>query len=149
MCLAFRSYPSTSAKENLAKAIVTEFPFLKSKHSTLGYVSLLSFCFYYNKCIAVVYIRLSTFQEHFFDRKTGTGYLEMRLWTIRKDLTPSKKKRSSSTGGKKVKKRFRFEGASTDWKKKPLLSEDDLTIAVSSVLYENVLGVVSKPGTYI
>jgi len=72
-------------------------------------------------------------EEHFYDRKTSSGYIENRLLTVRKPLTPSKKKRSSTGNTKKAQKKGKFEKSSTDWKTKEPLSEVGLKKVVSFI----------------
>ncbi|XP_033212235.1 uncharacterized protein LOC117169836 [Belonocnema kinseyi] len=66
-------YPSEKAKIALAKAIVRVLPLLKDDHSTKVY-------------------------EHYYDNETRRVFIEFRLWTLRKKLSPSKKYRTNPQG---------------------------------------------------
>ncbi|KFM70716.1 hypothetical protein X975_01333, partial [Stegodyphus mimosarum] len=61
-------YPSAECKERTAEAIVNAFPLLKSKKFPHGY-------------------------ESFYNKTTGTGFIEYRLKTIRKSLSPLQRMR--------------------------------------------------------
>ncbi|XP_011861298.1 PREDICTED: uncharacterized protein LOC105558308 [Vollenhovia emeryi] len=78
-------YPSNRLKTDLASQIVTQFPKLSSTLSGNGY-------------------------EHFYDSKTNQGFIEFRLKTMRKRLSPSKKKRTASKELKKQQQKSLKEG---------------------------------------
>ncbi|XP_033208048.1 uncharacterized protein LOC117167319 [Belonocnema kinseyi] len=60
-------YPPDEAKVALAQAIVTEFPLLRNTRTKKGY-------------------------EHYYDEETRRGFIEYRLWNVRRTLSPSQKK---------------------------------------------------------
>ncbi|XP_071639985.1 uncharacterized protein [Temnothorax longispinosus] len=91
-----KSYPPEEAKIALAESIVTEFPKLRDYEATKGH-------------------------ELYYDPVTKRGFIEYRLWTIRKQLSPSKKKYSQAA----IKKRnMNKSKASEENLNKELLLED-------------------------
>ena len=83
------SYPTSAQEESLAIKIVQEFPSLKSEcDGCLGHVNS------YDLLSSFMHLPYTTlvFQEHFFDKKSTTGFIEYRFKTMRRKLTPSKKK---------------------------------------------------------
>ncbi|XP_011878889.1 PREDICTED: uncharacterized protein LOC105568102, partial [Vollenhovia emeryi] len=100
-------YPPEEAKIALASAIVTEFPRLtanrENNNKQKGY-------------------------EHYYSPLTKQGFLEYRLWTIRKSATPSKKKYnksciSTNSQGEISKRQLNFNIASTQLLPEQLLEE--------------------------